>query len=267
MKHLFFILIFISNIIFAQNITFIYELKYKPDPKKEIKTEYYYLDVLGSQSVFRSESAREADSLMQKNGFWQSRKPTFDHIYSFKNLISNKVYKSVTHPAMYDLYYVNIDDKLEWQILPEKKKIGDMECQKASVQYGNRNWIAWFDAKNPLHEGPYIFHGLPGFIVNISDEKGEYNFSLIRTKRSDKNNMFYVRKGKEISWDAYKKLQSDYYNDPFAEVKARGIKTKVGDTNGNTLDVSFKQMAESIQKQMKENNNPVELDKRVEFKN
>lgn len=265
MKHLF-IFIFISNIIFAQNITFIYDVKYKPNSGKEIKTEYYYLDVLGSQSVFRSESARNADSLMQKNGFWQSRKPTFDHIYSFKNLISNKVYKSVTHPAMYDLYRINIDDKLEWHILPEKKKIGDMECQKASVQYGKRNWIAWFDPKNPIQDGPYVFYGLPGLILKLNDDQGDFDFNLISIKRSDKNNMFYVRKGKEINWDTYKKLQSDYYNDPFAEIKAHGIKTKTGDANGNPVSVSWKEMTESIQKQLVDKNNPIEIDKKVEFK-
>lgn len=256
------LLIILSNILSAQNITFIYEIKSKINPK----AQYYYLDVIGKQSVFRSENAREADSLMQKNGFWESRKPIFDNVYSVKNLISNKVYKSVTHPAMYDLYHINIDDKLEWQILPEKKMFSEMECQKAKVQYGGRNWVAWFDPKNPIQEGPYIFYGLPGFIVRLEDDNGDYNFELIKIKRSDKNNMFYLRKGKQITWDDYKKMQNSYYADPFSEIKARNIKTKVGDTNGNTLDVSFKQMTESIQKQMKENNNPIELSHKVEFK-
>jgi len=266
MKHLLFIFMFISNIILAQNITFIYELRYKPNLEKEIKTEYYYLDVLGSQSAFRSENARAADSLMQKNGFWQSRKPTFDHIYSFKNFISNKVYKSVTHPAMYDLYYVNIEGKLDWKISPDKMKIEEMECQKASVQYGGRNWIAWFDPNNPIHDGPYIFHGLPGLIVKLNDDQGDFDFNLIKIKKSDKNNMFYLRKGKEINWDAYMKLQNDYYSDPFAEVKSRNIKTKVGDEKGNPINVSFKELTASIQKQMKDQNNPIELNHKIDYK-
>ncbi|KFF08013.1 GLPGLI family protein [Chryseobacterium luteum] len=263
MKQILFFLLLISNTFFSQNISFIYELK--DLAHKGVKTEYYYLDVLGKQSVFRSEKAREADSLMQKNGYWQSRKPTFENIYSFKNLISNKVYKSVTHPAMYDLYYINIDDKLNWEILPDKMKIGEIQCQKATTEYSGRNWIAWFDPASPLQDGPYIFYGLPGLIVKLSDDKGDFDFNLIEIKKSDKNNMFYLRKGKEISWDVYKKLQSDYYNDPFAEVKARSIKTKVGDANGNPVNISFKEITESIQKQMKESNNPIELDKVVKY--
>lgn len=262
MKNLFFVFLCLSNILSAQNVTFIYALK----KDKDVKPNYYYLDVLGKQSVFRSQSAREADSLMQKNGFWQSRKPNFDHIYAFKNLISGKVYKSVTHPAMYDLYYINIDQKMNWEILPDKMKFGEMECQKATIQYGGINWVAWFDPKNPLQEGPYIFHGLPGFIVKLENDKGDYSFELINIKRSDKNNMFYVRKGKEITWEDYKKLQISYYTDPFAEIKARSIKTKVGDANGNPVNISFKEMTENIQKQLRDGNNPVELNHKVEFK-
>jgi hypothetical protein len=167
---------------------------------------------------------------------------------------------------MYDLYYVNIEGKLDWKISPDKMKIEEMECQKASVQYGGRNWIAWFDPNNPIHDGPYIFHGLPGLIVKLNDDQGDFDFNLIKIKKSDKNNMFYLRKGKEINWDAYMKLQNDYYSDPFAEVKSRNIKTKVGDEKGNPINVSFKELTASIQKQMKDQNNPIELNHKIDYK-
>lgn len=264
MRQVLFILLLVSNILTAQNITFIYGLTLRIS-KKELRQEYYFLDVLGKQSVFRSEKIREADSLMQKNGYWNSRKPIFEDIYSFKNLINNKVYKSVTHPAMYDLYYININDKLNWKILSDTMKVGDVQCQKATTEYGGRNWTAWFDPTSPIQEGPYIFYGLPGLIIKLSDEQMDFDFNLIKIKKSDKNNMFYLRKGKEITWDVYKKLQIDYYNDPFAEIKIRNIKTKIGDANGNPVNISFKEITESIQKQMKECNNPIELDKAVKY--
>ncbi|MEJ5048399.1 GLPGLI family protein [Chryseobacterium culicis] len=264
MKALLFILLFISNILAAQNITFIYEFIFRTE-KKDVKQEYYYLDVLGKQSVFRSEKAREADSLMQKNGYWQRRQPIFENMYSFKNLISNTVYKSITHPSMYDLYYINIDDRLQWQILSDTMKIGDVECQKAVTKYGGRKWIAWFDRASPLQDGPYIFYGLPGLIIKLSDEQKDFDFNLIKIKKSDKNNMFYLRKGKEITWDVYKKLQIDYYNDPLAEIKIRNIKTKIGDANGNSVNLSFKEITTSIQNQIKGGDNPIELDKAVKY--
>lgn len=77
--------------------------------------------------------------------------------------------------------------------------------------------------------------------------------------------MFYVRKGKEISWAAYSKLQADYYSDPFVEVKSRKFKIKAGDQHGNPINMSFKEMTASIQEQMNENNNPIELNHKVDF--
>lgn len=261
MKLFILILTILSSITSAQNITFIYELN-----KPNNQTEYYYLDVLGKQSVFRSESARKADSLALINGYYASKKPTFEHLYSFKNLISKKIYKSVTHPALYDLYYINIDENLDWNVHQEKQKIGEFECQKATTKYGGRTWIAWFDVNNPLQEGPYIFHGLPGFIVKLTDVDKNFDFNLIRIKRSSKNNQFNIRKGKEINWEVYKKLQEDYYSDPFSAIKAQGYKMKIGDDKGNTLDMSFKDLTANLQKQLKEKNSPVELNQKVEFK-
>ncbi|MDQ0782089.1 hypothetical protein [Chryseobacterium sp. W4I1] len=75
-----------------------------------------------------------------------------------------------------------------------------------------------------------------------------------------------MRKGKEISWETYEKIQRDYYSDPFADIKARNIKYKVTDEKGNPVEINLKQMTESTQKRIRENNNPVELDHKVDFK-
>lgn len=34
-----------------------------------------------------------------------------------------------------------------------KVKIGAMVSYKATVKYGGRNWIAWFDPKIPVQDG------------------------------------------------------------------------------------------------------------------
>jgi len=268
MKQLFLVsfLVF-SCILFSQNITFIYELKYKPNSNKvEFVTEQFYLDVLGQQSVFRSEYDRRSDSLVQKNGFGLGTKPLFaNQFYINKNLINATIIKSITTPVMGDKYYIKIDSSLKWQIQPDKQKIAEMDCQKATVNYGGRKWTAWFSESIPLHEGPYIFNGLPGQIVKISDENSEYDFTLIKTKKSDKNNMFALKAGKEITWEEFQKMQLDYYNDPHAEIKARNIKYQVGDENGNLISMDLRTLSRGIQKQLRENNNVIELDKAVQY--
>ena len=49
-----------------------------------------------------------------------------------------------------------------------------------------------------------------------------------------------MRKGKEISWETYEKIQQDYYSDPFAEIKARNIKYKVTDEKRKSGRNEFK---------------------------
>lgn len=267
MKKILLILLLLSNFVFAQNVSFVYELKYKPDSNKDsLVTEAYYLDVSGNQSVFRSEHVRNSDSLKDKMGYRGVEKITFSQLYVIKNRESKEVIKSITTPLMNDLYFIPIKDPINWQILNDIQKIDNIDCQKATVNYGGRNWTAWFDKNTPIQDGPYVFQGLPGLIVKLYDDKGDYDFNLMEIKNNKDHQLFYLRKGKEISWDIYKKLQYNYYSDPFSEIKNRGIKYKIGDQNGNPVDMNLKQMTENIQKKMRENNNPIELNHKIEYK-
>lgn len=267
MKKLMFILVFLSNFLFSQNMTFIYELKFRSNPSKDsLTTETYYLEVLDKQSVFRSERARVSDSLKAKTGNRSTEKMTYDQFYIVKNKETKEVIKSITAPLMNNEFFFPIDDQLVWEILPEKNTIGGMQCQKATVKYGSRNWIAWFDQKTPIQDGPYIFHGLPGIIVKISDDKGDYDFSLSEIKNNKENKMFYLRKGKRISWEDYTALQKNYYSEPFSAIKNSSTPFKVIDEKGNHVEMDLKQLTKRVQKQIRENNNPIELNQKIEYK-
>lgn len=267
MKKIFIIFLLLANFVFAQNISFVYELKYKPDSNNDsLVTETYYLDVSGDQSVFRSEQARISDSLKDKMGYRGIEKTTFNQLYVIKNRESKEIIKSITTPLMNDLYFISIKDTINWQILNDIQKIDNIACQKATANYGGRNWTAWFDKNTLIQDGPYIFQGLPGLIVKLYDDQGNYDFNLMEIKNSNDKEMFYLRKGKEISWDIYKKLQFNYYSDPFSEITSRGIKYKIGDQNGNPVDMNLKEMTKNIQKKMREDNNPIELNHKIDYK-
>lgn len=268
MKRFFFqLFLLLSSTIYGQNITFVYELKYKTNlNRNDLITEEYYLDVLGKQSIFRSEKERRSDSLVEKTGYGLGRSSILgNQIYIQKNLISKDITKIIT-TLFNDNYSIKINDKLDWIILSDKMKIGDYDCQKAKVNYGGRSWIAWFTQSIPLQDGPYVFNGLPGFIIRISDNQSHYDFSLVKTNNSNKNNMFALRKGKVITWEVFKKMQTDYYSDPYAEIKARNIKFQVGDSNGNKIPMDMKTLTKNLQNQIKENNNSIELNYKVDYK-
>lgn len=264
------LLLFLSSLFFCtmqgQNNTFKYDLKYKPNPSKDsIILERTVLDVNPENSIFRSEQEKQSDSLQAKTGFGLGRKMRFeDQFYTIKNLKDQKILKSI-QTIYRDLFSIKIKDKLSWNILPEKLKIGDFDCQKATVQYGGRSWTAWFTQQIPLQDGPYIFHGLPGLIVKISDDENNFVFDLTEVKNLT-SELTHRSKGTELTWEQYNKMALNYYSDPFARIKSSGAPYKVEDASGQLVSPNMKLEVDKLKRQIRENNNPIELSKVVKYR-
>ena len=267
MKRIFFIYCLYLSIcnIFSQNISFLYELKYKPSSSKEYyKNELFYLDVSDKESIFRSEHERSSDSLIQKTGYGLGFKIFYNHqYYTQKILAEKKVYKIISTPIFSDIYSLPIEN-LDWKIAKDKLKIGGFNCQKAELNYGGRSWTAWFTSEIPLQEGPYVFHGLPGLIIKISDKTSDYNFELAKIKKNS-NPISHLKSKKEITLETLKKLETDFYKDPYAEVKTRNIGYVNANEKGEKIDISMKKMTESMQKNIRDNDNSIELDQAVKY--
>ena len=255
------------NHIYGQNQLFKYDLEYKPNPLID-KTilEKTVLDIKDKNlSIFRTEHEKKSDSLIAKTRFGLGRRPTFENqFYIIKKLADNEVKKSIL--TMYsEIFSININEKLNWEIFPEKNKIGTFEVQKAIVNYGGRNWIAWFASEIPIQDGPYIFHGLPGLIIKISDNENNYIFSLTEIKDS-KGDINYRTKGSELTWKQFEKLSENYYSDPLARLKSLGMPIKVDDGNGNGVTPDMKILSDQMKKTIRENNNPIELNHKIDYK-
>ena len=66
----------------------------------------------------------------------------------------------------------------DWQIGEETKEIMGYTCRKATCHHSGRDYTAWYAEDIALSDGPYIFRGLPGLIVAIGSDDGEYVFEL-----------------------------------------------------------------------------------------
>ena len=66
----------------------------------------------------------------------------------------------------------------DWQIGKETKEIMEYTCRKATCHHSGRDYTAWYAEDIALSDGPYIFRGLPGLIVAIGSDDGEYVFEL-----------------------------------------------------------------------------------------
>ncbi|MGA9211499.1 GLPGLI family protein [Kaistella sp.] len=263
----FFILILTPTLIFSQNSSFIYEMNFRPN-SDSIKTQkiIYFLDVKDKESIFRSDKFRTGDSLRTKRGYGNQADMQFNNqqLYIYKNHDKNEVNKYVFVPFVEPKYTIKIQEILIWNIKNEKKQIGKYDCQKAETNYGGRKWIAWFTNEIPVQDGPYIFRGLPGLIIEISDEKSNYSFSLGEVRDFLWKEFYLENSQRLITWDDFKKLQMNFYDNPFAIFSKSDIKNY--DEAGNIIETDFKKMTESVQERTRNSNNPIELNQKLIYK-
>lgn len=250
---------------FSQNLSFTYEVTTNTN-KSSNKTDQYFLDISDSKSVFRSANDRYYDSLRNMTGRGLGTPLDFNQLYSQKDKIKEEVYKTVTFPFILDTYNILIEEKLKWQLLNDSTTIANLKCQKAVVSYGGRNWEAWFARSIAIPEGPYIFHGLPGLIVQIKDTANSFKFNLIYYKEKKDYIFFPSKKGKVLNFSEFKRLEENFYRQPFAELERDRMKLVVTDEKGNSLSWNYRIMSEKMQKALRENNNPIELNYKPDFK-
>ena len=264
------ILLCAFSFVFAQNKSFVYEMKFKSDPTKDsVSKAKYVLDINDGKSMFRTVRDKQADST-----FYVTKRLSFmttsfiDYKSVAKDLKIKETKKFINN--FQKLFTIKIEEAFVWKIESEIKETLGMKSQKAVTIYGGRKWVAWFTNEIPLQEGPYVFQGLPGLITEIYDTQNDYAFTLVQIKNSD-GKLYEKGKALPISWKQYEKLALDYYADPTREINGKNagstvMITKWQDENGNEFTPNFKEMNEREQKNIRENNNPIELNHKIQYR-
>ncbi|HFK5569114.1 GLPGLI family protein [Elizabethkingia meningoseptica] len=263
--------LFFSEYFFCQQATMVYGLTLKPSTNKKdtISSKFYYLDILNQESVFRSEFRRHSDSIIHYRGRYGFGYNTNfnDQIYIKKDLKNKKIQKYVVTPFSTDKFYIKISEPITWKVYSDAKKIGDFNCQKAETDYGGRHWTAWFTQDIQIPEGPYVFNGLPGLIVQISDEKGDYIFKLAQIRKLNDNSIFATPGGgNEINWEEFKKIQQNYYNDPFSYARLKNIGISQDDGQGGAKKADLREWTLKTREYIKKFDNVIELNQKVDYK-
>lgn len=263
---------------FAQVNRFVYQVTMKPDAsdKNDIKTENTYLDISQDKSVFYSENRIKRDSIMQAT-FQSGGARSFnrDQMESLRSNINYSVEKDKkTQKTTFkdrigrDVYTYEEDRPLNWKIASETTKIGDYKVQKAETEFGGRKWTAWFTTDLPYQDGPYKFGGLPGLIVKVEDDKGEYSFDLMKNyKIADFPSMNQFGNTIKVKRGDYVKQQKKFQEDPMSfmtqgggggPMRIGGGGGNRGGGGGNPADFR-KRMEERVKEEAKKNSNPIEL--------
>ena len=102
-----------------------------------------------------------------------------------------------------------------WTLDNSTKKVLGYICNRATARYRGRNYIAWYTTDISKNNGPYIFEGLPGLILEISDDEDYVHFSAVAI--NDKSMEIYLRNEKSIiktSRKKFREVQKSYFENP-----------------------------------------------------
>jgi GLPGLI family protein len=143
--------------------------------------------------------------------------------------------------------YVDKDINLNWQLEQEEKEIEGHKCLKATCDFRGRHYIAWYATDIPLGEGPYVFAGLPGLIMEIYDSKQHYLFRIAGLTKTETHDPIYILTDKVavLPREQVRKTIANTYADPASVLK--------------TLQGNIKLDDEAIAKVKSKPYNPIEL--------
>jgi hypothetical protein len=143
-----------------------------------------------------------------------------------------------------------------------------MKAQKATTDFGGRKWVAWFTNEIQFQDGPYKFHGLPGLILNIEDEKGDHVFRFVELKKMPQKVVIFPETKEDellITKEKFKQLWREYVKDPAKKIRQMladsEAQIKVTNQNGKELSNSeiIRSREQRAEEALKKTNNFLEL--------
>jgi GLPGLI family protein len=214
------------------------------------------------------------DSLSKKTGDQWHTNTVSDQLISRKiNTFENKSF----HDNFDEYFVMTSYDEMTWKLEPDTKNVENYHLQKATTNFGGRNWTAWFCPDILFQEGPYKFRGLPGLIFELKDDGNNFVYSLTKSfnlpETFDTSGFLESHYGKNpipVILKQYYKIKLDFYNDPFAKIRtnlAETLKTGTVQVNGEEITSvdQLDQKREFVRKMLKKYYNPVELDKAIPY--
>ena len=163
------------------------------------------------------------------------------------------IFKSMTDGKMryYDMNgvekycYEEEIPQIEWELTDSTKTILGYECQMATGNLHGRKWKVWFTTEVPVMNGPWKFSGLPGLILEATDDSGLYNFTATGIQQTGRlmMPMYSADDYEKISRTDFLKAKRQFTDNPMGtlntQLSASGI--SIG---GSGNEIKFKSREE-----------------------
>ncbi len=134
---------------------------------------------------------------------------------------------------------------IAWNISEETKKINQHDCYKATSSFRGRNYTVWFTPDIQTGFGPIKLNGLPGLILEVSDETKEvvlYAKSINKEVRKIENDPLGI---KIISLPEFKKSmindfkKAEEYGKILTSKMGRGLKASFKMSKPKAIEMDY----------------------------
>jgi GLPGLI family protein len=116
-----------------------------------------------------------------------------------------KNYSSLQREYIFDKKFIIKDSLLiyNWKMINEERLINGLKCLKATtIDCFNNMITAWYSLDFPISNGPSIYHGLPGLIVEIQSKNFSYHLSKINIIK-EINELKFEEKGHVVKQNEF----------------------------------------------------------------
>jgi GLPGLI family protein len=128
----------------------------------------------------------------------------------------------------------------QWTILPDRKQIAGYMCQKATTTFRGREWEAWFAQQIPVSDGPWKFNGLPGLILQVSDNRNHFVFTCIDLSREKVAIKKWKWRYGNTTREKANNYMKNYAERPAYVLQQNGIKFRIiNKSEAEAFDFSF----------------------------
>ncbi|MCT4327024.1 GLPGLI family protein [Elizabethkingia anophelis] len=207
------------------NQNFYYQLSFVRDRKNpQRKQEILFILELGKKfSKFTEFNTLKMDSLLEKYSHQSTvGSKEINEMFNFRTKISTVLVKDLTkeinifQDRVKNTYqYEEKQPVFNWKLEKGIKDIMGHKCNKAYTEYRGRKYTAWYATDIPINNGPYVFQGLPGLILELEDDSKEYHYMAVAIDKNSKS--IYLRNEEEIlkvSREQFRKVERSYYENP-----------------------------------------------------
>ncbi|WP_160139499.1 GLPGLI family protein [Chryseobacterium sp. c4a] len=271
-KFIYLLCFILFKIVCGQDKIFVYDYQYKIDSlnRNRIDQETMFLDISETRSVYFSLQKYTDDSL---NSDELKKSNAKIPVISMKSKIQDVIIKDyiTKNTEIYttlngDYYKIQPNRKIDWKIQSDTKNIFGYKSQKATANFGGREWVAWFASEIPIQDGPYVFSGLPGLIVEVADSKNDHQLKLISIrKRSIVPSNDFNEGSINVTTEKFNQLWNKYKKDPIIKIRQVILnsdgKFTMYNAQGEEMDrneiLKFKEKVELDK--IKHNNNFIDL--------